>query len=70
MGCFETLYTYSGYFSIDSSHTPDKGPNGSGKSTIVCALYLVFNGKVNNLGRGTSIAQVGFHTITVAKARF
>ena len=27
----------------------------------MCALYLVFNGKVNNLGRSTSIAQVGFY---------
>ena len=35
-----------------------KGANGTGKSTIVCALYLVFNGKVSNLGRSTSIAQV------------
>jgi len=33
------------------------GANGTGKSTIVCALYLVFNGKVGNLGRSTSIAQ-------------
>ena len=43
---------------------PFKGANGTGKSTIVCALYLVFNGKPGNLGRGTSIAQDRFHTIS------
>merc|ERR1711970_486613 len=33
------------------------GANGTGKSTIVCAMFLVFDGKVKNLGRSTSIAQ-------------
>merc|ERR1712050_124630 len=27
------------------------GANGTGKSTIVCALYLIFDGNVRNLGR-------------------
>ena len=44
---------------------PFKGANGTGKSTIVCALYLVFNGKVGNLGRSTSIAQESFHTVGI-----
>lgn len=33
------------------------GPNGTGKSTIVCALYIIFNGNVKTLGRGTALPQ-------------
>ena len=37
------------------------GPNGNGKSTIVCALYLLFNGDVKKLGRCKTLAEFVNH---------
>ena len=34
------------------------GANGTGKSTIVCAIYLIFNGDCKKLGRGKALNMV------------
>ena len=33
------------------------GANGTGKSTIVCALYLIFDGNVKSLGRCANLRE-------------